>query len=225
MKRLIFVSCALLMFLCSSHLFAQGASYKISDREKLSKGSETIETELDFFWGKFISPADKTTAPDLQVSVPGEWNKYDLQEEAKAIAKKGYGSGTYRLTITNLKPQTEYAFPVFEVFYTAGKIYADNNLIYQCGQAAENWEETNQSKNTILINKTNEFESWDKWKALNKKGMDCKVELHRDGNKIITITENGGIIIRTITTIKTDTPEVYAALTGDQVAITNIKIL
>ena len=142
MKRLIFVSCALLMFLCSSHLFAQGVSYKIPDREKLSKGSETIESEWDFYWGKFISPADKTTAPDLQVSVPGEWNKYDLPEEAKAIAKEGYGSGTYRLTITNLKPHTEYAFPVFEVFYTAGKIYADNNLIYQCGQAAENWEET-----------------------------------------------------------------------------------
>ena len=142
MKKLILVSFALLMFLPASHLFAQGASYKVSDSEKLSKGAETIETKWDFYWGKFVSPLDKTSAPDLQVTVPGEWNKYNLPADAKAVAKKGDGSGTYRLTITNLKPDTEYAFPVFEVFYTAGKIFADDKLIYQCGQPAENWEET-----------------------------------------------------------------------------------
>ena len=81
--------------------------------------------------------------PDLQVTAPCEWNKYDLPEEAKAVAKKGYGSGTYRLTLTNLKPETEYAFPVFEVFYTASKIYADTKLIYQGGQPSVKWEETN----------------------------------------------------------------------------------
>lgn len=142
MKKLILVSFALLMFLPAFHLFAQGASYKVSDSEKLSKGAETIETKWDFYWGKFVSPLDKTSVPDLQVTVPGEWNKYNLPADAKAVAKKGDGSGTYRLTITNLKPDTEYAFPVFEVFYTAGKIFADDKLIYQCGQPAENWEET-----------------------------------------------------------------------------------
>ena len=142
MKRLILVSISLFMFLCCSNLFAQGALYKVSDREKLALGSETIETNWDFYWGKFISPLDKTTAPDLQVTVPCEWNKYDLPDEAKAVAKKGDGSGTYRLTLTNLKPNTEYAFPVFEVFYTASKIYADNQLIYRSGEPAENWKET-----------------------------------------------------------------------------------
>ena len=142
MKKLILVSFALLMFLPASHLFAQGASYKVSDSEKLSKGAETIETKWDFYWGKFVSPLDKTSVPDLQVTVPGEWNKYNLPADEKKKKKKGDGSGTYRLTITNLKPDTEYAFPVFEVFYTAGKIFADDKLIYQCGQPAENWEET-----------------------------------------------------------------------------------
>ena len=142
MRKLIYVSFALLMFLCGVQAFAQGASYKVEDPEHLEKGSVTIETKWDFYWGKFVSPLDKTTAPDLQVTVPCEWNKYDLPLEAKAIAKKGDGSGTYRLTLTNLKPDTEYAFPVFEIFYTACKIYADSKLIYQCGEPSEKWENT-----------------------------------------------------------------------------------
>ena len=88
----------------------------------------------------------------------------------------------------------------------------------------ENWEENNQSKNTIIINKNDNFEGWEAWKALNKKGMDCKIEIHRDGNKITSITENGGISIKSVTAIKGETPEVYFTLTGDQVAITNIRI-
>ena len=110
--------------------------------------------------------------------------------------------------------------------------YSEDKKIYGKGYTefvvirldGENWEETNQSKNTIIINKTDSFESWDNWKALNKEGMDCKIELHREGNKITVATENGGISIRSVTEIKVDTPEVYVALTGDQCAITNIKI-
>ena len=141
-KKLMFVNFALLIFLSCGSLFAQNAVYKISDSNQFAKGSHTIETEWDFYWGKFISPLDKTTAPDLKVTVPCEWNKYDLPPEAKAIAKKGEGAGTYRLTLTNLKPETEYAFPVFEVFYTACEIYADSTLIYKCGEPAEKWENT-----------------------------------------------------------------------------------
>ena len=54
--------------------------------------------------------------------------------------------------------------------------------------------------------------------------MDCKIELHREGNKITVFTENSGIAIKSITTIKADAPEIYVSLTGDQVAITNIHI-
>ena len=143
MKRFIkIVSFALLIFCCGAGLFAQGASYKVLNPEHLEEGHITIDTEWDFFWGKFVSPSDKTTAPDLQVKVPCEWNKYDLPPEAKSVAKKGYGSGTYRLTLTNLKPDTEYAFPVFEVFYTACTIYADAKKIYQYGEPSEKWENT-----------------------------------------------------------------------------------
>ena len=141
MKRLmIFVSSTLLMILSAAGLFAQGASYKIENLELLAKEVLTIETQWDFYWGKFIEPDDNTTTPDFKVTVPGEWNKYDLPQEVRRIAKKGDGSGTYRITLTNLKPNTEYAMPVFEVFYTASKIYANGKLIFQEGQPAEAWE-------------------------------------------------------------------------------------
>ena len=144
MKKSFLVNFALLIFLCSgARAFSQGAFYKVLNYEQLEKACVTIETKWDFYWGKFVEPEDQVTAPDLQVTVPCEWNKYDLPPEAKAIAKKGYGSGTYRLTLTGLKEDTEYSFPVFEVFYTACKIYADSKLIYQCGQPAEKWKSSN----------------------------------------------------------------------------------
>ncbi len=141
MKRLmIFVSSALLMILSTAALFAQGASYKIENPDLLAKEVLTIETQWDFYWGKFIELEDEATSPDIQVTVPGDWNKYDLPQEAHRFAKKGDGSGTYKLTLTNLKPDTEYAMPVFEVFYTASKIYANGKLIFQEGQPEEKWE-------------------------------------------------------------------------------------
>ena len=141
MKRLmIFVSSALLMILSAAALFAQGASYKIENPDLLAKEVLTIETQWDFYWGKFIGPDDNTTTPDFKVTVPGEWNKYDLPEKARQIAKKGDGSGTFKLTLTSLKPDTEYAMPVFEVFYTASRIYANGKLIFEEGEPAEKWE-------------------------------------------------------------------------------------
>ena len=141
MKRLItYLSSALLMLFVGGSVFAQGTSYKIENPEELAKEAVTIKTQWDFYWGKFISPQDSSAIPDLQVPVPCEWNKYDLPQEAKKIAKKGYGSASYKLTLINLKPKTEYAFPLYERFYTAFSIFANGEEIYQAGQPDEIWE-------------------------------------------------------------------------------------
>ncbi len=52
----------------------------------------------------------------------------------------------------------------------------------------------------------------------------CVVTFERKGNKIIVRTENFGIILKNTATIKNDNDKIYAALTGDQCAITNIRI-
>lgn len=62
------------------------------------------------------------------------------------------------------------------------------------------------------------------WKDENKRGLDCVVIIKRDGNVITIQTENLGIAIHSVTTILDEARDVYVALTGDQCALTNIRV-
>lgn len=88
----------------------------------------------------------------------------------------------------------------------------------------EVWETGNYASNEVIINKNDSFDGWDNWKKINKEGFDCHVSIKRDGKTITVVTENGGILLKSITKIKTDDDIVYVALTGDQSALTNIRI-
>ena len=89
----------------------------------------------------------------------------------------------------------------------------------------ENWEGKDFADNSIIVNKNEGFDGWPTWKELNKNGFDSTVTFHRHGNEIVVTTENGGIAIKSTTIIKEKVGEVYATLTGDQCAITNIRIV
>ena len=104
----------------------------------------------------------------------------------------------------------------------AGDKYKEYALIRLDG---EDWESDGLSSNKAIVNKTDDFVGWDAWKEENKKGFDCNISFQRDGNKIITTTENLGISLNITTTIIDDIPEVYVTLTGDQCALTNIRIM
>ena len=86
----------------------------------------------------------------------------------------------------------------------------------------EVWETGDYASNEVIINKNDSFDGWDHWKKINKEGLDCHVSIKRDGKTITVITENGGILLKSITKIKTEDEDVYVALTGDQSAITKI---
>ncbi len=101
-----------------------------------------------------------------------------------------------------------------------GENYREFSLIRFDG---EHWESNGSSENKMVTNILDDFDSWDEWKALNKKGYDCVVNFKRTGNKITLTTENGGIAIRNVTNIPDNPGEIYVALTGDQVALTNIR--
>ncbi len=89
----------------------------------------------------------------------------------------------------------------------------------------EGWEADGTAENVTIVNKDDDFIDWEAWKQYNKKGYDCTVYFERDGNKITTMTENMGISIKIITTVLDEAEDVYVALTGDQCAITNIRII
>lgn len=88
----------------------------------------------------------------------------------------------------------------------------------------ENWDSDDFGRNDITVNKTDKFTNWDAWKAANKTGFDVTVDLVRQGDKITLETKNAGIEITNITTVFDPSKDVYIALTGDQCAITNIRI-
>ncbi len=81
------------------------------------------------------------------------------------------------------------------------------------------------AENTFIMKKTDDFTGWDKWKENCKAGMECEIRFRRKGNKIITATSNGGITIENTTVLKDEHEHVYIALTGDRVALTDIRIL
>ena len=141
MKKLSVILLSLIFLNVS--VFAVPATYKIENPQELEKSSVNIITDWDFYWGKFIAPdGSQNDIPHIQVSAPSEWNKYPLSEETAKIARTGKGSGTYQLCLTNLKPNQNYAFPVYGLGYTAFEIYANGKLIYRSGVPSEDWTKT-----------------------------------------------------------------------------------
>ena len=102
-----------------------------------------------------------------------------------------------------------------------GEGYREYALIRLDG---ENWEAQQIAENKLIVNMSDEFKGWEAWKEANKDGFDCTVSFKRDDNKIITTTENLGIGLNVTTTVFDHPYEIYVALTGDQCAITNIRI-
>ena len=88
----------------------------------------------------------------------------------------------------------------------------------------ENWESDEHAENQVRINKTPDFVGWDAWMQRNKQGLDCTVTIKRNGSQIMMQTENLGIAISSVTAIRDDVKDVFVALTGDQCAITNIRV-
>ncbi len=88
----------------------------------------------------------------------------------------------------------------------------------------EHWQAEGVAENRMIVNMSEEFKGWDSWKAVNKEGFDCTVSFKREGSKITTTTENLGISLNVITTVLEEADEVYVSLTGDQCALTNIRI-
>ncbi len=87
----------------------------------------------------------------------------------------------------------------------------------------ENWE-SDQAVNSIEVNMSDDFVSWDNWKRRNREGLDFTVSITRKGSRIIVNADNGGIAITTTSDMNREAENVYLALTGDQVAITDIHI-
>ncbi|MCR5267115.1 MAG: HD-GYP domain-containing protein [Lachnospiraceae bacterium] len=116
--------------------------------------------------------------------------------------------------------------PYFVVFSSRdGKVngpdYKEYAVVRLDGECNET---TGPAKNKLTVNKQDHFAGWDAWKEANKKGFDCVVSFTRYENTIAMMTENFGIAIKNTTIVTGNVGELYVALTGDQCALTNIRI-
>ncbi len=103
-----------------------------------------------------------------------------------------------------------------------GRHYREFALIRLDG---EYWELDPGAKNRMQTYTTDEFVNWDTWKAANKEGVDVEVSVRRVGDIVIVEAENSGICIRNETTLLSECRHLCIALTGDQCALTGIRIL
>ena len=101
-----------------------------------------------------------------------------------------------------------------------GKDYREYALVRMDGELLDS---DPQAKNILSVHRQDNFAGWDDWKEKNKEGFDCTVTFEKNGNDVTLTTENLGISVKNITTIPEHTGNLYAALTGDQCVITNIK--
>ena len=103
-----------------------------------------------------------------------------------------------------------------------GENYREYALIRLDG---ENWEsEGSGAENNLIVSVQDSFGGWESWKEYNKKGFDTSMSVTREGRTITVTTENLGLFIKNLTVLPEGLENAYVALTGDQCAITNIRI-
>ncbi len=84
--------------------------------------------------------------------------------------------------------------------------------------------ENKYSKNRFIMKKSDAFGGWEEWKQANRAGLECKVEVRKRGNRVSVATANCGIYLENITTVPDEAEDLYIAITGDQVALTDIRV-
>ena len=102
-----------------------------------------------------------------------------------------------------------------------GKNYREYAMIKFDGE--ENGSNEN-AENTFLMKKTEIFPGWEDWEELCKAGYECQVDFMKNGSEVMLRTQNKGIYIQNTTKVRDGNKEIFVAFSGDQVALTDIRI-
>ena len=102
-----------------------------------------------------------------------------------------------------------------------GKDYKEFTLIKLNGESASG---TRDVENNLRMKRHDSFPGWNVWKQKHKEGLECTVHFVRRGGRITVTTENLGLSIEHTLLLPDKQQPVYAALTGDEVALTDIRV-
>ena len=115
----------------------------------------------------------------------------------------------------------------FCVIYSSddGSVTGNNFVEYAVIRLdGETWEDEDDGIiNDLTVSKKPDFVGWDAWKANNKKGIDCEITFSRTEDRVTLTTENQGLFVQNTTHVEAGRP-IYVALTGDQCALTDIRV-
>lgn len=116
--------------------------------------------------------------------------------------------------------------PFIDIFCSDdGKVKGANYRDLVCARFdGESWESDPNCSAKLNVRRTERFEDWDAWKKYNQEGYDAVVTFKVKDHNITVITENAGISVSNTFVMSGIDKPIYAAITGDQVAITNIRI-
>ncbi len=156
--------------------------------------------------------------PNVQIDGP----RTDASEGILLVNRRSISFHTMSLPTARLI----WHCPYFAIYSSKdGKIFGEDYREYSLVRLdGETKREDRSAENEIYVRKSPGFKGWDIWKRANKEGFDCTVTFEREGNRIVTKTDNLGIAIENITTITGESGNIYVALTGDQCALTDIRV-
>ena len=103
-----------------------------------------------------------------------------------------------------------------------GPNYHEYDLIKLSG---ENNGTNDLAQVRFTMKKLDTFPGWEVWKEANKEGLECEISVEKKKNQIHLKTQHLGISMESTTTILDERDRIYLALTGDQVALTDIRIM
>ena len=102
-----------------------------------------------------------------------------------------------------------------------GDSYKEYALVKLNGEGTGN---ESYAENYIHMKKNEDFKGWDVWKEKNKEGVECAVTVVRKGDTVTVTSSNFGVEVENVTKLLDNPKELYVALTGDEVALTDIRV-
>ncbi|MCR5596107.1 MAG: HD domain-containing protein [Lachnospiraceae bacterium] len=167
----------------------------------------------------FIKDQPEGDIPNLQVDGwCSETSEVVLLKDAMTLSFHAQSLPTARLV---------WQCPYLKVFSSPegkadGEGYHEYMFLKMDGEVNEVQEyATNESS----VDHDPDFAGWNQWIETNKQGTDFKLRISReDGNRIIVDAENPSFKVHAVANVLEDLKDVYIALTGDQTAISNIRV-
>ena len=197
-----------------------GANCVIKDIDVSKADTEMPESSIERI-AEEISYIDDCPQGDLANIQVNGWRKVTTKgvpiSDGMKLKFHSFGLPTARLV---------WHCPSFVIFYSddgtvTGSNYRELGFIRMDG---ESWEADDNVENKIEVVLTDKFKGWNEWKEDYKKGIDVEVSIKKRGEDIILTTENLGLSIKSTSTINIYFPMIYIAISGDQCAVTDIRV-